>query len=448
MEYLPHTQADIERALARIGVGSLDELFSDLPAALADPAIDLPPPLDEAVLLAHLEALAAHNDTTSPTVLGGGVRRHFIPSVTSHLAMQSEFVTAYTPYQPEVSQGILQATFEYQTMMCELTDLDVSNASMYDGASAVAEAALLALRQTGRRRIVASGGVHPETVAVVRTYLSALDVEVDVVELTPLTTATPQLGEDAACVIVQHPNHLGYLEDMPGLSEQAHAAGALMVAVVDPLSLGVLAPPGAYGADIAVGDGQTVGNPANFGGPHFGFMVVADPLLRQLPGRLVGQTTDVEGRRAYTLTLQAREQHIRRSKAKSNICTNHQLTALMAAINLAALGPQGLAQVATGSVRRAHALADALAAGGVRVENSEPFFNEFVVRLSRPATDVRRELQRQGIRAGVPLGDAFGLGNAMVLAATELTSEADIDGLVAAMKEIGEAAVVAGGDRG
>jgi glycine dehydrogenase subunit 1 len=439
LEYLPHTDEDIARALETIGVSSLDALFADLPAALENPDIDLPEGLDEVALLAHLRALAVSNDTDSPTFLGGGVRRHFLPSVTSHLAMQSEFVTAYTPYQPEVSQGLLQATFEYQSMMCELTGLDVANASMYDGASAVAEAALLALRHTRRRRIVVSRGVHPESLEVIRTYLEPLDVQVEVVELNGLKTPVPVLDDEVAALIVQQPNHLGYLEDMDALAEAARSVGALAVAAVDPLSLALLRPPGDYGADIAVGDGQTVGNPLTYGGPHFGFMVVTERLLRQLPGRLVGQTNDVDGRRAFTLTLQAREQHIRRSKAKSNICSNHQLTALMASINLAALGPQGVVEVASGSVRRAHQLADALSAAGVEVLRDAPFFNEFVVRLSRPAADVRRDLQALGVRALVPIGREYGLGRAATLAATELTTDADIDALIGALATLGEA---------
>ena len=331
-----------------------------MPRALRRPEMDLPAGLDEVSLLRHLKDLAAKNTVQGPTFLGGGTRRHFIPSVTPHLAMQSEFVTSYTPYQAEVAQGMLQATFEYQTMMSELTKLPVSNASMYDGASAVAEAALLALRQTGRNRVMVSGGVHPETREVLATYLRPLETEIVEIGLEDLLTPELDVSDDVACVIVQNPNFLGYLETMPRFAEAAHAGGALFIAVVDPLSLALLKAPGDYGADVAVGDGQTVGNPVNFGGPSFGFMVVTEALLRQLPGRIVGQTTDVEGKRAFVLTLQAREQHIRRSKAKSNICSNHQLAALMAAVNLSALGPQGLREVATASVGNAHKLADAL----------------------------------------------------------------------------------------
>jgi glycine dehydrogenase subunit 1 len=437
--YVPHTPDDVRRALAAIGVDDVDALFADVPAEILDPPLDLPAPMDEVTLLAHLDALAAKDQHGVPTFLGGGVRQHFIPAVTPRLAMQSEFVTAYTPYQPEVAQGVLQATFEFQTMMAELTGLPISNASMYDGASSVAEAALLAVRQTRRETVVVSRGVHPETREVLQTYLWPLGIDIEVVDLTEAqATPVPAVGEHVAALIVQNPNHLGYLEAMPAMSEAAHAAGALLIAVVDPLSLAVLREPGSYGADVAVGDGQVLGVPMQFGGPAFGFMVVTDALLRQLPGRLVGQTTDVDGRRAFVLTLQAREQHIRRSKAKSNICSNHQLAATLATVNLAALGPAGLREMAEGSVRRAHQLADRLRAAGGRVLADGRFFNEFVLRTVADGATVRRRLAERGLRAGVPVGAEYGLGNAITLAATELATDAGIASLVAALDEIGE----------
>lgn len=441
MPYVPHTAEDVRRALDAIGVDHVDDLFADVPKSILDPALDLPAPLDEIGVLAHLDALAARDQKGVPTFLGGGVRRHFLPSVATSLAFQSEFVTAYTPYQPEVSQGVLQATFEYQTMMSELTGLPHSNASMYDGATAVAEAALLAVRQTRREAIVVSRGVHPETRAVLRTYLDPIGVAIETVDLAPdLTTADAPVGAHVAAFIVQNPNYLGYLEALPAFGTAAHAAGALFVAVVDPLSLAVLRDPGNCGADVAVGDGQTLGVPMQFGGPAFGFMVVTESLLRQLPGRLVGQTKDVDGKRAFVLTLQAREQHIRRAKAKSNICSNHQLTALLATINLAAVGPAGLREMAEGSVRRAHQTADALEAAGGRVVRDARFFNEFVVRTAADGAAVRRALAERGIRAGVPVGPEYGLGAAVTLAATELTTDADIAALVAALAAIGEIA--------
>lgn len=438
MPYLPHTEEDVRHALETIGVDSIEALFAELPASLRDPEIDLPPAMDETTLLAHLRALAAKDAPLGPDFLGGGMRRHFIPSVTPHLALQSEFVTAYTPYQPEVAQGVLQATFEFQTMMAELTGLDIANASMYDGATATAEAALLAVRQTRRERVVVSRGVHPETRAVLATYLAALGIRVDTLDLEGRITKAPDVDDDVACVIAQQPNFLGALEDMAGLTDAAHAAGALLVAVVDPLSLAVVRPPGDYGADVAVGDGQTLGNPAAFGGPSFGFMVVREAHVRQLPGRLVGQTVDVEGRRAFVLTLQAREQHIRRSKAKSNICSNHQLTALMATVNLAALGPQGLREMAIASARQAHRLADRLADAGAAVDRDVPFFNEFALRTRRPGHEVRRSLADHGVQAGVPVPTEYGLGPAVLLSTTERVRDADIDVLLRALAAAGE----------
>lgn len=436
MNYLPHTPEDIDRALKAIGVVTLDQLFADLPKELRRPEMSLPKGMDETTLLRHLRELAAKNKADGPTFLGGGPQRHFIPSVTPHLAMQSEFVTAYTPYQAEVSQGILQATFEYQTMMSELTGLPVSNASMYDGATSVAEAALLAVRHTKRNRVVVSRGVHPESREVLATYLGPLEVEIDTVELESGLTPRPEIADDVACVIVQNPNFLGSLEAMATLSEAAHDAGALFVAAVDPLSLAVLKAPGDYGADIAVGEGQTVGNPVNFGGPSFGFMVVTENLLRQLPGRLVGQTTDTEGKRAFVLTLQAREQHIRRSKAKSNICSNHQLAALMAAVNLSALGPEGLREVASASVENAHRLADRLEEAGFEILRDARFFNEFVMRSPLPAPELRRALANHSVHAGVPVPESYGLGDAVLLSATELTTDEDMDMLIQALSSI------------
>lgn len=437
MRYTPHTEADVRHALDVIGVPHVDALFADVPAPLLDPTIDIPAGRDEVRLLQDLRALAAQDDVTSPHFLGGGVRRHFIPSVTRHLAMQSEFVTSYTPYQPEVSQGMLQATFEYQTIMAELTGLPISNASMYDGATAVAEAALLAVRATKRDRVLVSRGVHPQSREVLATYVAPLDVQVDVIDLQGHVTPVPEDFEGVAAVIVQSPNHLGAIETLPPFGRAAHAAGALFITVSDPLALAVLTSPGEAGADVAVGDGQTLGVPQQFGGPHFGFMVVAAPLLRQLPGRLAGQTVDVDGRRGFVLTLQAREQHIRRGKAKSNICSNHQLAAVMATINVAALGPQGLREMAEGTVRNAHALAERLEREGFGVLRGDaPVFAEFPVSVPDDPRRVRRALHARGVRAGLPIPGEYGLGPAILVTATELTEEREVDALVAGLREV------------
>lgn len=436
MEYIPHTEDDLQRALAVIGVNSIEELFADLPEAIRNPNVDIGPGMHEYQLAEHLRALAAKNRPVNTKFLNGGTAQHFIPTVTNHLAFQSEFVTSYTPYQPEVAQGILQATFEFQSIMTELTGLDVSNASMYDGASAAAEAALLAVRQTRRKKILVSQGVNPETREVIETYVKPLGIVVETISLVDLRTPEFAVASDVAGVVVEQPNWLGYLEDMATLAAATHEAGALFISVVDPLSLALLKAPGEYGTDVAVGDGQPLGNAVNFGGPSFGFMTINERYIRQFPGRLVGETTDVDGKRAYVLTLQAREQHIRRSKAKSNICSNHQLTAIQAAINVAALGPQGLRDIATGSVVQAHALADQLTAAGFAPLTSQKFFNEFVLPVNQEPEATRLALTEHGYAAGVPVPAEYGLGNALLLSATELASDDDIRAFVAALTEL------------
>ena len=445
MNYTPHTPEDIQHALETIGVSSVDELFRDLPASLENPPIDLPAPLDEYELLEHMRTLSSKNIVTGPNFLGGGIRGHFIPSVVESLTFQSEFVTAYTPYQPEVAQGELQALFEYQSMMCELTGLDVSNSSLYDGATAVAEAALLALRQTGRNKVLVSRGVHPEYRETLQTFLECIGASWEELELQGAVTTLPLEGEGPndtgaleqyGAVIVQNPNFLGSLEDMQKLSDWAHSSGALFIAVVDPLSLAVLKSPGEYGADIAVGDGQVIVNSPNFGGPAYGFITVKENLMRQLPGRIVGATKDVDGRRGFVLTLQAREQHIRRAKAKSNICSNHALMALESAIYLSSVGPQGLKEVALVSSWRARQLREKLEGLGLETVTPTQFFVEFVVKLPMEAARVRSKLAKRGIHGCVPVPLEYGYGNAGLFACTEKTTLEDIEGLVLALGQV------------
>ncbi|HWG85215.1 MAG TPA: aminomethyl-transferring glycine dehydrogenase subunit GcvPA [Deinococcales bacterium] len=436
MRYTPHTPQDVERALETIGAGSIDDLFADLPQGIRDPEIDIPAGLDEVGLVQHMRGLAERNRPSGPDFLGGGVVRHFIPAVADALTFQSDFVTAYTPYQPEVSQGLLQGMFEYQSMLAELTGLDASNSSLYDGSTAVAEAALLALRQTNRMRVLVSRGVHPEHRETLATFLGAVGATMQTADLDGTTSPAGEVSGDIGAVIVQNPNYLGSLEDLASHAAAAHAAGALLIAVVDPASLAVLKSPGEAGADVAVGDGQTIGNAPNYGGPTFGFIVVKDALVRQLPGRLVGATRDVDGRRGFVLTLQAREQHIRRAKAKSNICSNHALMALQAAIYLAALGPAGLREAATVSALRARELEAALARCGLPREGAARYFREFAVRLPLPAAEFRARLAARGIHAAVPVPGEYGLGDAALFAASELTTPADIVALEAALKEV------------
>jgi glycine dehydrogenase subunit 1 len=436
MKYTPHTPKDIEQALAVIGVASVDDLFADLPRGLVNPQIDIPAGLDEAGLIAHMQALAAQSTSTGPNFLGGGMVKRFIPSAVNALTFQSEFVTAYTPYQPEVSQGILQAMFEYQSMVAELTALDVSNSSLYDGATAVAEAALLAMRQTNRHKVLVSRGVHPEYRETLQTFLGGVGEEIITRDLTGTHTASSDIPQDLAAVIVQSPNFLGSIEDMQVLAAAAHAAGALFIAVVDPLSLAVLRPPGEYGADIAIGDGQTIGNALNFGGPAYGFIAVRDSLMRQLPGRLVGATKDRNGQRGFVLTLQAREQHIRRAKAKSNICSNHALMALQSAIYLAALGPAGLREVALAGAVQCNTLKLALQNAGFVLLNQGHSFNEFALKLNKPATEVRAALVKRGVHACVPIPAEYNLGDAGLFACHEQTTDDEIAQLVTALQEI------------
>ena len=436
MKYTPHTPEDIQHALQTIGVSSVDALFDDLPKSLENPLIDIPAGLDEYGVLAHMKSLAAKNNVDGPNFLGGGMARHFSPSAVNALTFQSEFVTAYTPYQPEVSQGELQAMFEYQSMIAELTGLDASNSSLYDGATAVAEAALLAMRQTNRQTVLVSKGVHPESRETLDTFLGCVGAKMIPLELDGTRTPRVDVEPDVAAVIVQNPNFLGSLEDMQALSDAAHAAGALFIAVVDPLSLALLKCPGEYGADIAVGDGQVIGNAPNFGGPSYGFIAVTDALLRQLPGRLVGATKDVDGKRGFVLTLQAREQHIRRAKAKSNICSNHALMALQSAIYLSSLGPQGLREVAAAGVVRASSLEVVLKQVGLAVITQGRYFNEMAVKLPKPAPEIRAALAAKGVHACVPIPAEYGFGHAGLFCATELTTHEDLMVLSAALREV------------
>ncbi len=436
MDFTPHTPEDVREMLAELGLEELRELFADLPEALLEPELSLPEPASEQEILAHLRELAAKNSPADRAFLGGGPRPHFVPSLVPALAQRGEFLTAYTPYQPEVSQGVLQAVFEYQTMIAELTGLDVSNASLYDGAAALAEGVLLALRQTRRMGVVVSQGVHPEYRQVLATYLHAVGAELRTVDLEGGLTPPAAFAGDVGAVVLQSPNFLGAIENPAPWVEAAHASGALVVYVADPLSLALLKPPGEWGADIAVGDGQSLGNPMNFGGPHFGYIAVREKLMRQLPGRLVSQTHDVDGRRGYVLALAAREQHIRRAKAKSNITTNAQLTALMGAMHLAALGPRGLAELAAATVARSHELAGRLTAiFGVELATPEPFFAEFAVRLPLPAKRVRSALAARGWHAATPVPAEYG-ENLALFAATERHSEADLAGLATALEEV------------
>jgi glycine dehydrogenase subunit 1 len=427
--YIANTDAHRRAMLAAIGVGSSDELFADIPPEFRIEGLSLPPALSEPELARELSALAERNRPAGamPCFLGGGAYHHFIPSVVGEVIGRSEFATAYTPYQAEISQGTLQTAFEFQSMVCELTGMDVANAGMYDGASALAEACLMAAGVTGRQRIALLSTVHPHSQAVARTYALGRGLTVDVMPPDALA-----LGEQHACLAVQNPNFFGCFEDVDALEKAAHAAGALFVASVDPISLGLFRPPGEYAADIVVGDGQSLGVPLSYGGPYVGFFACRQQHLRQMPGRLVGRTTDAQGRTGYVLTLQTREQHIRRERATSNICTSQQLVALAATVYLAALGKQGLRQVAALCYHKAHYAADRIAAlPGYSLACGGVFFKEFVVRCpsaSGGPAEMNRALLERGIIGGLDVNDQIAGG--LLLCVTELNTREEIDALV------------------
>jgi glycine dehydrogenase subunit 1 len=445
MSYVPHTAADREQMLAAIGVETIADLFTDIPEGLRFPELRLPAPLSEQEVRARLGELAEANSHTGQlaSFLGAGAYGHYTPAAVGYLNQRGEFLTSYTPYQPELSQGTLQGIYEYQTMACELFGMEVSNASIYDGATALAEGALMTIGATRRRKLVVAGGVHPAYRQVLHTYTSGLNAEIIELPLDPATLHTDlstlrEAAEGAACVIVQYPNFLGAIEDMAAIAQLTHEAGALFVVSSYPMSLGLLKPPGAFGADIAVGEGQCFGAGLNFGGPYLGMLTCKQSLVRLMPGRVVGVTSDVAGTRGYVMTLRTREQDIRRERATSNICTNQGLIQLTATVYLALMGAGGLEQVATLCYQKAHYLAEQLQTlPGVELVGDRPFFNEFVVRLPRPAAAINKALLGLGFIGGYDLATDYpALGDAMLLCATEMNTRAQIDGFVGALREL------------
>ncbi len=440
MPYSYNTPADQQAMLAAIGEPSIEHLFDMVPDEfrLARP-LDLPPALSELELAQHMEALAAKNAHIGQKVcfLGGGAYDHFVPAVVDAIASRGEFYTSYTPYQPEVAQGNLQVMFEYQTLICQLTGLDVSNASLYDGGSAAAEAVLLAMSVTGRpKKAVALGSVHPQYREILRTYFECLGAQLVTVPAPSGVVAPADVAQavdgDTACVLVQHPNFFGCLEDVASLAKIAHEAGALLVQSFDPISLGLLKQPGDLGADVAVAEGQSLGTPLLYGGPYLGIMACREQFVRRLPGRIAGQTVDRRGRRCWVLTLQTREQHIRREKATSNICTNQGLFALRAAIYLAEMGPQGLAETAELCVRKAYYARERLTSGSrLKAAFDKPVFKEFVGRdTQRRVDELLAQALDAGYLAGIPLGPWYpDLGDCFLVTVTERRTKAEIDGL-------------------
>jgi len=443
MAYTPHTDEQERQLLARLGVDSVEQLFAEqIPAALRlRRPLDLPPALSEIELRRHFAELVARNRPASEQIcfLGAGIYDHYVPSVVGSVISRGEFYTAYTPYQPEMSQGTLQAIFEFQTMICELTGLDVANASLYDGATALAEAILMACDTTGRAEVLLPAALHPAWRRVVATYTDGLGIRLATVPwrdgITPPAEVEQRITRETACLVIQQPNFLGSIEDVAALATIAQAAGAAVVVAANPIALGLLAPPGEQGADICVGEGQPLGLGMNLGGPLLGFMAAKNAYLRRMPGRLVGQTRDRDGRIGYCLTLQTREQHIRRERATSNICTNQGLMMLAATTYLATMGRQGLREVATQCVQKAHYAAARLAeVPGYSLAFDAPFFHEFVLRCPKPATEIAATLAERGILAGYPLGREYpDLADGLLVAVTEQRTRAEIDTFAAAL---------------
>jgi glycine dehydrogenase subunit 1 len=439
MRFAPHTDDDVREMLGALGVGSLNDLFSQIPPSVRlDRPLDIPEGVSEMEILADMKALAGRNRSAEDLVCfaGAGAYDHYVPSVVWSLAARSEFYTSYTPYQPELSQGVLQALFEYQSMICEITGLEVSNASLYDGATALAEAVNLARSSPGRDRVLVSSTVDPRYVDTLRTYGRGAGYLPEIFDAPNGRGGAPEVADDVACVIVQHPNVYGILEPARDLFGMAHAGGARAIQVFDPLSLGVLAPPGELRADVAVAEGQVLGNHLNFGGPYLGIIATRLDDVRRLPGRIVGETIDVDGRTGYVLTLQAREQHIRREKATSNICTNQTLMAIAATVYLAWLGPAGLAELGRQCAAKAAYAAQRLTEvpGVEMLFPGQPFFKEFALRLPGPSAEVRDALIERGFLAGVALPDAG--GHALLVAVTERRTRQEIDSLAHALSEV------------
>jgi glycine dehydrogenase subunit 1 len=444
MPYLYNTAEDQQAMLEAIGIESLDQLFDTIPGDLQlRRPLDIPPALSEMELEQHLGRLAEKNSHAGQKVcfLGGGSYDHFVPAVVDTIASRGEFYTAYTPYQPEVSQGTLQASFEYQSLICRLTGMDVSNASLYDGASAAAEAVLMALSTTGRLgKVIVPASLHPEYRRTIATYLENLEAELVTLDTPGGIIAIDELratiDDQTACVLVQHPNFFGCLEDVEAIAKVAHDAGALLISAFDPISLGLLKPPGDYGADIAVAEGQSLGTPMAYGGPYLGIMACREPLLRRLPGRIAGQTVDRRGKRCFVLTLQTREQHIRRDKANSNVCTNQGLLALRATVYLSLLGPQGLKETANLCLQKSRYLVDELCRSErFSLAFDHPTFKEFVVRDREDRVDqLLSDALDAGFFAGVPLGMWYPeLADCFLVAVTEKRTKDELDGLVHAL---------------
>ena len=438
MVYTPNTEAQRQEMLAAIGLKGIEDLYREVPESVLNPEIRLPEALSEPEITAEMRRLAAVNcnATDYALFLGAGAYNHFSPSAVYRIMSRNEFYTAYTPYQPELSQGTLQQIYEFQTLVCQLTGMDVANASMYDAGSALGEAAIMASAITKRNKVVVSPKVHPEHKAVLRTHASGHGIEI--VEHDVAVHDASEIGSDIACVIFQQPNFLGEIRDFSALASKAHEAGAMLIEVFDPISLGLLKSPGELDVDIAIGEGQALGIPMSFGGPYAGLFATKDKYVRQMPGRLSGVTKDTQGRRGYVLTLQTREQHIRREKATSNICTNQALIALAATAYMCVMGPQGIKRVAELCYQRAHYLAKRIAKlPGYSIISREPFFMEFAVKTPISPTEINKRLLDQKIVGGLDISktpEVDGQENVWLLCVTELNTREQMDSLVSALE--------------
>jgi glycine dehydrogenase subunit 1 len=442
LRYIPHTEEDVQRMFETIGVRRIEDLFEGIPKEqrLSKP-LDLPGPLSEPDLIGHMEGLQGPLFTS---FLGGGAYRHFIPAVVSHLASRSEFYTAYTPYQPEISQGTLQAIFEFQTLICQLTGMEVSNASMYDGASSLAEAVLMATRVTGGKKVLLSQAIHPEYRQVIQTNLDPDQQEIVLIPYlkregrTDEQTLVQFMDQDVSAVVIQNPNFFGVIEDLQTIGERVHQKGGLMIAgFSEAIAYGMLRPPGEFGADIVAGEGQSLGISLSFGGPYLGILTTRDKFIRNMPGRLVGETVDLEGKRGFVLTLATREQHIRREKATSNICTNEGLCALMATIFLSCLGKKGFRELALMNLSKAeYAKKAASQIRGCKVSFLAPTFNEFVLEIKGHPENILDRLKTEGILGGLPLARFYPeLDRHLLVTVTEMNTREEIDRWAEALKK-------------
>ena len=429
--YIPNTTGEQAEMLSALGIDDIDQLFADIPAEFRNPALDLPAPLSELEIQQELGALASKNRAlgAGPSFLGAGSYNHFIPAIVKSLITRGEFITAYTPYQAEASQGTLQVIYEFQTLICNLYGMEVANAGMYDGATSLAEAALMACRVTRREKVALADTVSPAYSAVIRTYCQSQDIAVETV-----SPENHMLDEETACLVLQYPNYLGYIEDLQKLVADTHEKGALAVVSCDPTAMGMLQTPGHYRADIVTGEGQPLGIPSSYGGPYVGLFATKQEYIRQMPSRLSGRTLDKNGKTGYVLTLQTREQHIRRERATSNICTNEALYALASTIYLSAMGKQGMKQVAELCYHKAHyAASQIVALPGYSLPISAPFFQEFVVQCPASPAEINAALLTKNILGGLDVSDR--VENGMLLCVTEMNSKSNIDALVAALGE-------------